>query len=270
MEMDLIDTKAGSPAAGTRNFSTIKAFEIIECLANHNNEPQRLQDLAEKLSMNTSTVLRFLNSLKNCGYVQQDNVSLRYSLTLKLCALANKISSNIRLFEIAKPVMSEISDLAGETVCLAIEQDDSVVYIGSVQNSSKILSTMQRIGNRAPMHCTGIGKVLLMDKSPQEIRQFISQTGLVAFTRHTITSEDQLLEELQKVKTNGHAFDNEECEIGARCVSLPVRDYTGKVVAGISITGTVYRLSDEKIRAILPAFKEKADQISRLLGYEER
>ena len=253
---------------GIKNYSTIKAFDIIEYMAEQNNEPCRLYDLANNLSMNTSTVSRFLTSLKNCGYVQQDPLSLRYSLTLKICAIANKVSSNIRLFDIALPIMKEISVAVQESVCLAIEQDDSVVYIGTVPGSDKILNTMQRIGNRAPMHCTGVGKVLLLNRTKNEIHRFVKDKGMAVYTQNTISTEEQLLKELEMVKANGYAFDNEECEMGARCISFPVMDYTGKIIAGISITGTVFRLSKEKIYQWLPYFSEKAKQLSGLLGYE--
>ncbi len=248
-----------------QNLSIMKALDIIEYLADKNNEPQRMCDIAEALEMNISTVSRFLSSLVLRGYVRQDVDTARYFLSLRFCGIAERINANSQVYTLALPVMKEISSTVRESVCLAIEQNAMVEYIGVVSAADQMMRTMQRIGNRAPMHCTGIGKLLLCAHSQEEIKQILQQRGMDAFTPHTITDEKSLFEELNKVRELGYAYDNEECEIGARCIAMPVFNQYHQIIAGVSVTGPIFRLTDEKIQEFLPYFSEQVQRISSLL-----
>lgn len=255
--------------ATLKNKSAVKALDVMEFLAAGNNEPARLQDIAAGLSMNASTVLRFLTALCECGYVHQDPHTLRYYLTFKVCSIANKVSTNIRLYDIALPIMKEIASTFDESVCLAIEQDMTVIYIGIVKGPDQMLRTMQRIGNRAPMHCTGVGKLLLLNHSEENIDKMIAEKGLATFTANTIATKEALMKELINVRQNGYAFDNEECEIGARCIAVPVRDYTQKIIACMSVTGTIFRMTDEKLEQNMDYLLAQSRKLSNMLGYYE-
>ncbi|MBQ6234120.1 MAG: IclR family transcriptional regulator [Clostridia bacterium] len=248
-----------------QNLSIMKALDIIEYLAEKNNEPQRLRDIAEALGMNISTVSRFLSSLVLRGYVRQDADSSRYFLSLRFCGIADRINANLQVYTLALPVMKEISSTLKESVCLGIEQNAMVEYIGVVSAADQMMRTMQRIGNRAPMYCTGIGKLLLCAHTREEVRHILQQRGMDAFTPHTITDENALLEELDRVREQGYAYDNEECEIGARCVAMPVYNQYHQIIAGVSVTGPIFRLTDQKIREFLPYFSAQVQRISSLL-----
>lgn len=250
------------------NQSATKTLAIIEYLASQDNEPQRLQDIASGLSMNASTAFRFLQALLSSGYVQQDAATSRYFLTTKICSVAHRVSSNIHLYDMALPIMKDLVAAFGESVCLAIEQDMTVVYIGVLQGPDQMLRTMQYIGNRAPMHCTGVGKVLLLDYSGDELDALVAQKGLPAFTSNTLTTRDALLQEVSSARALGYAFDNEECEIGARCVAVPARNYTNKVVAALSVTGPISRMSQERLDDKLDILLRAGEKLSRLLGYD--
>lgn len=251
------------------NQSATKTLTVIEYLASCDNEPQRLQDIANGLGMNTSTVFRFLQALSISGYVQQDPASSRYSLTTKICSVAHRVSSNIHLYDLALPIMKELAATFDESVCLAIEQSMKVVYIGVVQGPDQMLRTMQHIGNRAPMHCTGVGKLLLLNYTNEEIDTLVERKGLPSFTENTIVTRDALMAELNTVRRQDHAFDNEECEIGARCIAVPARDYTHKVVAALSVTGPIFRMTDERLLSKLDVIKEAGAKLSSLLGYDD-
>lgn len=253
--------------ATLKNKSAVKALDVIKFLADGNNEPMRLQDIAAGLSMNVSTVLRFLTALCECGYAQQDPHTLRYYLTFKICSIANKVSANVHLYDIALPVMKKVSAVFSESVCLAIEQDMTVIYIGIVEGPDQMLRTMQRIGNRAPMHCTGVGKLLLLNHSEEDMDRMIAEKGLTVFTGNTISTREGLIKELNAVRQKGYAYDNEECEIGARCIAVPIRDFTRKIVACISVTGPIFRMTDEKINGNLKNLLEQARELSNTLGY---
>ena len=253
--------------AAKKNQSVEKAFAIIEYLAGKEG-PQRLQEIAGDLGMNSSTVIRFLSTLQGCAYVHQEKDTLKYYLTYKICAVANKVSSNIELQGTLRPFAKEIAAALKESVCLAIEQDMNVVYIEVVPGPDQMIKTMQRIGNRAPMHCTGVGKLLLLNHKESYIDKMIEKKGLQKFTDNTITTKRELLKELETVRKQGYAFDNEECEIGARCISLPVRDFSGKVVAGISVTGPIFRMDEIINEKNIEYLKQVALEASRKLGYE--
>ena len=250
-----------------KNQSACKALEIIEYMALNDNEPMRLGDLAQGLKMNASTVLRYLTALADCGYVQQSPKTLRYSLTLKLCSLAGRISANVELYNIALPYMKQASAVFGESCCIGVERDASVVYLGVVEGPAQMRIT-QRIGSRAPMYCTGIGKLLLTEYDPAAVRR-LADAGMTPFTEHTLDSSEALLAQVEAARTQGYAIDNEECEIGMRCVAVPVYNYTGHIIAGMSVTGPAVRMSMEIIAEKLPQFKGIAAALSRDLGYLE-
>lgn len=248
------------------NQSTDKVISILELLS-YSPEPMRLIDIANSLNFNTSTALRFLNTLEQNGYVYKDQDSLKYSMTFKLCGLASQITSHTNLVQISSPLMLPLSIDLEECVCLAIPQDYSIIYIHVAEGTSQILRMTQRIGSVAPMHCTGIGKVILSEYREEQIDELIKQKGLPSFTPHTLTTRDALMHELQLIRLRGYGYDNEECEIGARCVSFPIRNYTGQIIAGLSVTGPIGRMTDEFINENVPKIQNTARIISARLGY---
>jgi DNA-binding IclR family transcriptional regulator len=250
-----------------KNLSAVKALDVIEALANQ-AEPMRLQDIAARLQMNSSTVLRYLVSLETCGYVRQEPETLKYRLTLKICAIANRVSENSRLQEIARPFMKDIAARFNESVCLALEQDLSVVYISVFLLPNQTLRSIQRIGNCAPMHCTGTGKLMLLNHDVAFLDQLIASRGLPGFTPNTLTDRERLLDELAAVRRQGYALDREECEIGSNCLAAPVYDYTGKIIAAISVTGPTARLTAARMQENLPYLLEQTRTLSAILGYE--
>lgn len=247
------------------NQSVEKVLGILEYMSQ--KPPQRLMDMSEDMDINASTLLRFLTTLKLHGYVDQEAETDKYFLTYKIRILGNYIDYNSSLRTICKPYMEKIAGMFGESCCLAIEENRKVVYIEIVETPGNMLRSMQRIGHLAPMHCTGIGKLFLTNYSDEEIDSLISEEGLQRYTDYTLVTKEQLVEELKGVKAAGIAYDNEECEIGARCVAGPIYDISGKVIAGISVTGPAPRLNDEFIQSKLDEFKEILSIISEKMGY---
>jgi len=256
--------KKENPALG--NQSTAKAIAIIELLA-QSQTPMRLRDISQELGLNASTAARFLNALQNCGYVDQEPESQRYFLTYKICRIANMVSGKTSLQSITHPHLVALSEQFHEALCVSVEQDMNMVYIDVAASHDQTLLSVQRVGNISPMHCTGNGKLLLLNYTPQKLAHFVATCGLRRYTAHTITTWDELVRELEAIRARGFAYDNEECEVGVRCVAYPIRDYTGLVVAGISVTGPVVRMTDAAIRAFQEALEATATEISRSLGY---
>ena len=260
------ETEKKKPAL--TNQSTEKALAIIELLARQHS-PMRLRDISQELGINASTALRFLSSLQGCGYVDQDRESQRYFLTYKICRIANQVSGSAELQTITHPYLVSLCEQFHEALCVSVEQDMTMVYIDVASSPDQSLMSMQRIGNVSPMHCTGNGKLLLLNYTAEQLDRLIRLKGLPRLTEHTITTRQALLEELERVRAEGFAYDNEECETGVRCVACPIRDYTGTIVAGISVTGPVTRMTDETIRRIQGRLAEAAGRISRALGYQQ-
>lgn len=250
------------------NQSVEKVLQIIETMAK-NREPLRLQDVALMVDMPASTTLRFLNTLMKQGYVNQDPLTSRYFLTLKFTYIGSLVNSQISIRDIAHPYLTELSKKCNESVCLGIEQDMEIVYIDVIDGPDGMLKITQRIGKLAPIHSTGIGKLLLLNYDMKQLDRIIAIKGLKALTPNTITSKNELLKELETIKTQGYALDDEECELGARCISAGIKDYTGKYVAGISVSGPTTRLTMENIKTIKNVVIEIADKISEQLAYQK-
>ena len=248
------------------NQSTDKVLAIIELLS-CSKEPMRLIDISNQLNYNTSTTLRFLNSLERNGYVYKDRETLNYQMTYKLCGLASHISNRTGIVEIASGPMKQLSTNLGECVCLAVEQDYTVVYVHVADGPGQMLRTTQRIGSQAPMHCTGVGKVILSEFPESRIDEMIRLKGLTRYTSNTLVTKEMLLNELQLIRKRGYGYDNEECELGARCIAFPLRDYSGKIIAALSVTGPLGRMTDDFINSCFRTILETVQDISYQLGY---
>ena len=260
--------EAEKKSTAVNNRSTEKALAIIELLA-QSREPMRLRDISQALQLNASTTLRFLTSLQNCEYVAQEADTARYYLTYKICRIANQLSSKTELQTITHPYLIALSQQFHEALCVSVERDMTMVYIDVATGPDQTLMSMQHIGNVSPMHSTGNGKLRLLTYSEEQIDKLIREKGLPRFTENTITTKRGLLAELKRVREEGFAYDNEECEIGSRCVACPIRDYTGTIIAGISVTGPTARMTAERVeREIKPQLAAAAEKISQALGYK--
>ena len=133
-----------------------------------------------------------------------------------------------------------------------------------------ILRGCQRVGARAPLHATGAGKLLLLNYSNQKLNEYIAVKGLRALTPHTLVTREALVNSLETIRSRGYALEDEERELGARCVAAPVRDYSGRIVGGISVSGPTTRMSRARLEALAPLVMDMAAELSRRLDYEEQ
>ncbi len=246
------------------NQSAQKLLRIIEIMAAGGR--MRLLDIATAAELPASTALRLVHTLCEEGYAMQDPETLRYALSMKLAKIGGQISAGMDLVGVAHPQLLALSRSCGESCSIAVEEGGEVVYIDVVDGPDGLLKITQRIGKRAPMHCTGIGKLLLSNDSSAQFNSRLKGRRLQGFTPHTITDSAALRAELRIATEKGYAMDDEECELGARCIAAPIRDHTGRVIAGISITGPVHRMTPEYIRSTLPLLTGTAEKITKLLG----
>lgn len=249
------------------NQSSIRLIQILECLSS-NRAPMKLQEIAIKTGLTQSTVLRYIYTLQDENYVFHDEDTSRYALTWKVCQLSDNVRTLLSLRNITTSFVNLLANKLSLGSCLVIEQDFECMYLDCIDNPNT--ATLQRIGKRAAMHSTGSGKVLLSQFSESQLSSYIASKGLVSFTDKTITNSEVLISELEKIRAQGYALDDEECELGLRCVSMPLRDYTGKIIAAMSVFGTPDDMTDLRIHTeIIPLLSDSTKAISRRLGFAD-
>ena len=244
----------------------INGLRILETLAFSEKPSLGVTEIAAQLGMHKSTVLRLLHTLEHERYVEQDPETREFRLRMKLFEMGSSLLSRVSLTRVARPILEELGELSGEVVHLAILDEGTAIYIDKVE-SRHTIQMYSRIGRRSPVHCTGVGKALIAYLSEAELDRLIAERGLKRYTDNTITDAAQLKEHLAMVRSQGYVFDNEEHELGIRCVAAPVRDYTGKVIASISVAGPTLRMTPERTQALVEPVQQAAQRISEALGF---
>ena len=247
--------------------SSDKVLHILECIA-QSPFPLRLQDLSKQLGMSQSTILRYLNALMNANYVYQESDTSRYGLTWKICGLGQNLNSHLSLRTIASPFVNRLSGEFGLGSCLVVDHNFECMYLDFIDTPGEFSQTLRRIGRSAPLHTTGSGKILLSSYCDAKIDEYIVTRGLVQLTEHTIVTRERLFEEINTIRAQGYGMDEEECETGLRCISVPLYCYTGKIYAALSVFGNPSVLTLDRIDSeILPILREVSAIISMRLGY---
>ena len=243
--------------------SVEKAIRILEAFSDNDFE-MSLSEISKKIDMPKATVYRIIETLKNNGLIDQRSDNGKYKLGLKLFELGSLVFKKLKLREVALPYMEALSKKCGETIHLGILQGDEVISIENCESSFDLRSNIY-IGKRAPLYCTGVGKVLLAFLPPDEISKILKNKRK-KYTKNTIVEKKKLEKELKKIREEGFAIDNMEHEEGIRCIAAPIRNHEDKVIASISISGASIRITEEKIPQLALMVKETADNISRKLG----
>lgn len=245
--------------------SVAKALKIVEILAKDAGE-MALGEIAEKMRMPKGTTHGLISTLCDFGYIDQSPITGKYKLGFKLFELGNIVAQRLEIKNIAAPYIQKLVEEMEETVHLTILDKGEVLYIDK-RESQQSIRIASRVGARLPAHCTGVGKVLLAFLPAEERKKIIAEKGLKRFTRNTITDPEVLEAELAKIREQGYAFDNEEFMEGLKCIAAPIRDYTGKVCAAISISGPTSRLRGEKLKKAVELVVATASAISMEMGY---
>jgi DNA-binding IclR family transcriptional regulator len=251
-----------------KNQSLKKALNILEIMADYKEGSARLQDIAHDLGMSPSTVLRFLNTFIEYGYINQDALTSRYYLTLKLADLGDRNRRNYPFHQALRKFLKEITSTFNESASLCIESNMQMVYIATEDGPSHMLQTLSRIGRIAPMHATGVGKLYLAEYSDSQLRGYVDKMGLKRLTDNTYIKLETLKEELNSIRQQDYAIDNEECEMGIKCIAVPIRDYTGKIVAAMSLSAPITRLNAHRTMEIILYLKELSKRASVELGWK--
>jgi len=249
-----------------KNQSLRKALQILEGMTRIPT-PARLQDIARSLRMPQSTLLRFLNTFMDFGYVNQDQDTSCYYLTLKLAEIGSRILDSFPFQNSLAKYVKKVAHQFNESASLCIEHDMQMVYVVTQDSPSRMLQTLHHIGHIAPMHATGVGKLHLLNYTEIKLRELEKRFGFAKFTGHTITDIDSLKKEVAQIQKQGYALDNEECEEGVRCIAVPIRNFSDEVVAAISLSAPVARLDKQRIEEIIQYLKNIGIEASKELGW---
>jgi DNA-binding IclR family transcriptional regulator len=250
-----------------KNQSLRKALQILEGMT-HIGSPARLQDIARELKMPQSTLLRFLNTFIDFGYIGQDQETCCYYLTLKLVELGARAGGGYPFVHSLSKYIKQAAAAFNESASLCVERDMQMVYIATEEGPGRMLRTLHRIGHIAPMHATGVGKLHLLNYSDRQLEELEKKRGFPRFTDHTITTLPALRKELVLIRDKGYALDNEECEEGVRCIAAPVLNNQGQVTAAISVSAPVTRMGEERSDEVIHYLKDLGLRASRELGWE--
>jgi len=237
-----------------------RMFTLIDVLASR-EEPVSLKEISERAGLHPSTAHRILNDLATGRFVDRPQPG-SYRLGMRLLELGNLVKGRLNVRDAALLPMRELHKLIQQPVNLSMRQGDEIVYVERAYSERSGMQVVRAIGGHAPLHLTSVGKLFLAADDPQRIRAYATRTGLHGNTKNSLTTLDALERELSRVRQYGQASDNEELELGVRCMAAGIYDDQNKLVAGLSISAPSGRMEDDW----LPKLKETARTISEALG----
>lgn len=244
-----------------------RAFGLMEALSLQPGGMQLMQ-LVQLSGLHKSTVHRLLAALIDLGYVRKTEESGRYALSLKLMELSGRIVEGLDVQRAAQKILDRLRDKAQETVHLVVREGVDIVYTYKAESLDSSYRMFSRIGMRRAMYCTAAGKSILATMSDDTVAKIWRDSTIQAHTAHTIVTLEGLMEELDLVRNRGYALDNEENELGVRCIGASILDYTGSSSAAFSISAPIVRMPDARVAELAELVLEARRQISAEMGHQ--
>ena len=238
-----------------------RMMSLLDALADA-PEAASLKQLAATTELHPSTAHRILAAMTNARFVERQDAGT-YRLGIRLLELGAIVKSRISLREVAQPFMQEVHEKIGEAINLGTRHDDEIVYLERTSSGRSLVRVVYLVGGRAPLHLTSLGKLFLAADSQQKVRDYAKRTGLPGKTPHSLTTLTALEKELDKVRRHGIAFDDEEAEMGLKCVAAPIHDDEGNIVAALSVSAPADRHDPNWVDQLRLA----ANAVSHALGY---
>ena len=254
-----------TPSTNSTEKTSIQVIErmssLLDALANY-PDPVSLKQLSADTDLHPSTAHRILNDLVMKRLVDRAEPGA-YRLGMRLLELGNIVKSRLNVREASLDFMRALHRKTHQTVNLSVRQNDEIVYIDRAFSERSGMQVVRAIGGRAPLHLTSTGKLFLSVDEPKSVRSYATRTGLAGHNKNSITDLAILERELSQVRTHGFARDNEELELGVRCMAAGIRDDSGRLIAGLSISAPADRLQEEWLNDLMSTVQ----QISAVLGY---
>jgi DNA-binding IclR family transcriptional regulator len=238
-----------------------RMMKLLDVLAAH-PEPMGLKQISLITGLHPSTTHRILAAMATDRLVDRIEPS-SYRLGMRLLELGTLVRSRISVRELALPIMRELHAQTGETVNLSVRQDDEIVYVERTSSGRAAMRIVHVIGARAPLHVTAAGKLFLLEDGFARLRDYAKRTGLAAHSRNSLTTLSMLERDLDRTQRQGYATDNEEVEIGVRCVAAAIRDDDGGLIAALSLSTPADRMKPQWGALV----KDTAEKVCRVLGH---
>jgi DNA-binding IclR family transcriptional regulator len=238
-----------------------RSFALLEMLAAQ-QDPVSLKEISERTGLHPSTAHRILNDLTIGRFVDRPHAG-SYRLGMRLLELGNLVKARLDVRDAALNPMRDLHKLTHQPVNLSMRQGDEIVYIERTYSERSGMQVVRAVGGRAPLHLTSVGKLFLAHDDPARVRSYATRTGLTGHTRNSITELARLERELATVRATGCARDDEELELGVRCMAAGIFDDQNKLLAGLSVSAPADRLEESWMERV----KDTAARISSALGY---
>lgn len=246
--------------------SVERAADVLELFLNSTAELS-VKEISQELALSKSTVHGIIKTLEHRDYLQQNPDDLKYKLGMKLFELGIAVENQLDIGKIAHPIIGNLVAELNETVHLVVRQRDEVIYIEKVEGPHT-LRIYSQVGKRAPYHCTGVGKAILAFQDDAEIDRVLSKGPLEPYTEYTLTDKEEIKNQLTLIRNQGYSIDDEEIELGLRCVAAPIFNHQGKAIASVSCAAPTMRLDEETLAKVIKGIKQAAVEISRCIGYK--
>lgn len=254
-----------SKSSGGNYLSSVKnALRILNSFTM--DEPEKkISDISSSLGLNKSTVSRTMSTLASEGFVYKDPETKKYRLGFSILTLSGIINSNMDIYKESQPVLNQLVESTGETAHISILDQLEVIYLQKVECNHPV-RFLTHVGKRNPAYCTSSGKVI-MAYSSDDVVEAIITNGLEKYTKNTITDPDELRAHLKEIREMGYAYSIEEFSEGVITIAAPIYDYTGKIIAALSIVGPKQRIQQHKIPPIAKKVMSASLEISQNMGY---
>ena len=246
------------------NQSIAKAFSLLNYFTTDHPD-WGVRELAKELGANQSTTYRIMATLESLGVLKKDPVTDRYSLGLKLFELGHRVPIQEALISRIHPVLSSVAEEITETVHLGILREEKVFMIDKVESKNGLKLNSQ-IGTYSPVHCTGLGKVLLAFQPALGQNEFLRNTQFTPFTNKTITDLKEFEKALKAIRVKGYAIDREEKELGLICVAVPVFNTNNELIAALSAAGPANRFREEALEEYVQTLQSGAKRMQERIG----
>jgi len=254
---------ANAPAAKRQASGVVRAIGLLDLLVGEG--PLRFAEIEERSGLPKATLHRMLNELIDERFVLFDERALIYSAGYRILEMANRVWTRSDIRMLARDQLLALSALSGETVQIAVHADTHVVVIDHVESTQSVRLSIS-VGNKAPVYCSGTGKVLLAWCDAERQANIISRISFARFTPNTVTSLPELKADLANISERGYALDLEEHFLGTNCIAAPIVDHAGQAIAGISITAPAFRVSVEELEEWKKPLIAAAAEVSRRLA----
>jgi len=242
-----------------------RGFAIIEEIA-RSRDGIGLAELSKRVGLHNSTTFHLVKTLVSLGYVRQLQDNKRYRIGRPLFALAASALDEIEMMSLATPVLEDLARDSGESAHFSVPMGDAVVVLARTSGPGAFQLT-DRVGVVRPAHCTALGKIMLAALAPEQFEGYLRRAELKASTSKSVTSAERLAREVAEVRRSGLAIDDCEFDPEVRCAAVPVRDFSGRVMGAIGISGPVWRLSIEALHKRARLVRTAADRLSAEFGY---